>query len=112
MHAFLNESLRLTKELTGSEDDRGRAVTNLVVLGLGDIDESLRSRVHNIEQADESSSIVGDGHASSVMDEFVHTAGTCHKSSVIRVSKFEFDSSIIAPKIEKVPKSISSVFAL
>ena len=49
VHAFLDQALGLTKELSSGEHDRSGAIADLVVLTLSDIDKSLGSRVHNIK---------------------------------------------------------------
>jgi len=76
VHALVNEVLGLLEELTGGKHDRSGTVTDFVVLRLGDVDEGLGSGVHDVEELDESCSIVGDGHTSSVVDKLVHAAGT------------------------------------
>lgn len=76
MHAFLDELLGLLEELAGHEHDGGGAITDLVILRLGNVDEGLGSGVHNIEERNQSGTVVGDGDASAVMDEFVHTTGS------------------------------------
>jgi len=76
VHAFFNELFGLLEELTGRQDDGGGTVTDLVVLRLGNVDQSLGGGVHNVEESDKSSAIIGDDHLSSCVDKFVHTART------------------------------------
>jgi hypothetical protein len=76
VHAVLNKLLGLFEELTGEDDHGGGPVTDLVVLGLGDIDEGLGGGVDNVEELDQSGTVIGDGHTASIVDKLVHTAGT------------------------------------
>ena len=74
VHAFLDEGLGLTEELSGGEHDGSGAITDLVVLGLGDVDESLGGGVNDIKKSNKGGAIVGDGNATSVMDKLVHSS--------------------------------------
>ena len=76
VHAFLNELLGLLQEFASGEDDRGGAISDFVVLGASDIDESLGGGVHDVEETDKGGAIVGDSHTATVVDELVHAAGT------------------------------------
>jgi hypothetical protein len=76
VHALVNELLRLLEQLASSEHNRGGAISDLVVLGARNVDQGLGSGVHDVEQTDQGSTIVGDGHIATVVDEFIHAAGT------------------------------------
>ena len=76
VHAFFDELLGLLEELSGGEDDGGGTVTDLVVLGLGNVDEGLGSGVHNVEEADQSGAIIADGDLSAGVNKLIHTAGS------------------------------------
>jgi len=76
VHAFLNELLGILEELSSGEDDGGGTISDFVVLGLGDIDQGLGGGVDNVEEADKSGTIVGDGDGASTVDEFIHTTGS------------------------------------
>lgn len=80
VHTFLNEFLGLLEELAGHEHDGGSSITDLVILRLGDVDEGLGSRVHNVEELNQSGAIIGDGDTSAVVDKFVHTTGSYKKN--------------------------------
>jgi hypothetical protein len=58
VHAFLDELLALVEQLASEEDDTSGAVTNFIVLRLGDINESLGSGVNDIKKLDDSSAII------------------------------------------------------
>lgn len=76
VHALFNELLGILEELSGGENDGGGTISDFVVLGLGDIDQGLGGGVNNVEEADKSGTIVGDGHGASTVDEFIHTTGS------------------------------------
>ena len=75
VHTLFDEGLGLLEELTGDKHDGGGSITNLVVLRLGNIDESLGGGMHNVEKRDEGGTIVGDGNAATVVDQLIHTTG-------------------------------------
>ena len=75
MHAFIDESLGLFHELTGGKDDGSGSITDFIVLRPGNVYQGLGGGVDDVEEADQSGTIVGNGDASSVMDEFVHASG-------------------------------------
>jgi len=77
VHTLFNEFLGLLEELTSHEHNGCGAITDLVVLGSGDVNEGLGSGVNDVEETDKGGTVVGDGDASSVVDKFVHSAGSC-----------------------------------
>jgi len=58
VHTFLDEFLGLLEELAGHEHDGGSAITDLVILRLGNVHEGLGSGVHNVEELNQSSAII------------------------------------------------------
>lgn len=75
MHALINESLGLFHKFTSGKYDGSRSITYFIVLRPGDVDQGLGGGVDDVEEADQSGTIVGNGDASAVMDEFVHASG-------------------------------------
>jgi len=76
MDAVLHKALGLFEELGGEEHDRGGAVADFVVLRHGDIDQSARRGVDDVEQVDDGAAIVGDGHSAAILivDQFITSA--------------------------------------
>jgi hypothetical protein len=60
VHTLFDELLGGLEEFTSGKHDGGSTVSNLVVLRLSDIDESLSSGVDNVKEGNESSSIIGN----------------------------------------------------
>jgi len=58
VHAFFNEVFGNLEELSSGKDDGGGTISDFVVLGLGDIDESLGGGVDNVEETDKGGSII------------------------------------------------------
>jgi hypothetical protein len=58
VHAFLNELFGSLEELSSGQDDGGGTISDFVVLGLGNIDESLGGGVDNVEEGDEGGSVI------------------------------------------------------
>ena len=73
-HAFFDESLGLLQELSGGEDNGGGSISDLVVLGSCDINEGLSGWMHDVEETNQSGTIVGDSHTSAIMDKFIHSS--------------------------------------
>lgn len=57
----VDKPLSLPEQLRGEDTDRGRAVTDLVVLNLGDVHQDLGRRVVEGDRLEDRSSVVGDG---------------------------------------------------
>mmetsp|Transcript_9730 Transcript_9730/g.13306 ORF Transcript_9730/g.13306 Transcript_9730/m.13306 type:complete len:334 (+) Transcript_9730:749-1750(+) len=76
-----NELLGLLEELTGHDGDGGGAITDLLVLSLGDVDEDLGGGVVDVDRFENSGTIVGDsdGFARVLvahrLQDLVHTLG-------------------------------------
>lgn len=76
-NTVLNERLRFTHKLRRKKHHTSRPVSNLSVLRPRDIDERLRSGMHNIEEFEDRRAVVGDGRLTvGTDDELVHSAGT------------------------------------
>lgn len=65
VHSFLDESLGLEQQLAGKQHASCGAISDLGILGPGDINEDLSSRVHNIEQAHDLGTVVADSYLQS-----------------------------------------------
>jgi hypothetical protein len=76
VHALIDELLRLLQEFTSGQNDGSSSISDFVVLGAGNIDQSLGGGVDDVEETNESGTIVGDGNAAAIVDKFVHSAGT------------------------------------
>ena len=57
----LDKLLGLAEELSGEHGDRGGAVTDLLVLGAGDVDEDARGGVVNVDGLQDGGAIVSHG---------------------------------------------------
>jgi hypothetical protein len=60
--ALVEELLGLVEQGTGEDNDTGRAVTDLVVLGLGELDEEASGLVLDFHLLDNGGSVVGDNN--------------------------------------------------
>src|SRR5881628_1754644 len=70
---LLDEALRLLEELPGQDDGARRAVADLVVLGLRDLDQHLGRRVLDLDLLQDRDPVVRDRHVAEGVDEhFVH----------------------------------------
>ena len=49
MHALLQELFSLAEELSSQDNDRGRPITDLIVLRLGDVYENSRGSIVNVD---------------------------------------------------------------
>mmetsp|Transcript_5591 Transcript_5591/g.9776 ORF Transcript_5591/g.9776 Transcript_5591/m.9776 type:complete len:440 (-) Transcript_5591:876-2195(-) len=58
VNTLVDELLGLTEKLAGKNNDRGGAITNLVILGAAHIDKNLGSRVVNVNRAKNSCTCV------------------------------------------------------
>lgn len=60
MNFHVNELLSFSEQLSCEDCDGGGAVSNFLVLGFGDIDEDLGSRVVDVHRSEDGGAIVGD----------------------------------------------------
>jgi hypothetical protein len=72
---LFDEDLGLLEELAGEEDHGGGAVSDLVVLGLGDVDQGLGGGVDHVQHLEDRGAVVGDDRVAVELDELVHSPG-------------------------------------
>jgi hypothetical protein len=58
MQFHVDELLSLTKQLSSKYCDCGGSISNLLVLGLGDIDENFGGRVINMHRSEDGGSVI------------------------------------------------------
>ncbi|SGY78719.1 BQ5605_C008g04924 [Microbotryum silenes-dioicae] len=76
-HAVLDKGLALPQQLSGQQDDAGRAIADFRILRSSDIDQGLGGGVNDLEEFEYGRSVVGDGGLAVVADdELVHATGT------------------------------------
>ena len=59
VNSLMNELLALSQKLSGKDSDGSSSITDLLILGLGDIDQDFSGRVVNVDRLEDGSSIVG-----------------------------------------------------
>lgn len=62
------------EKLRGEDCDRGGSVPDLLVLGLGSLDENSGGRMADVQQREYRCSVIGDSVASVALDHLVHSA--------------------------------------
>jgi hypothetical protein len=69
VNVLVDEFLGLVEELTGDDDRGGGPVGDLVLLGLGDLDDHVRRGVVDVHLAENGDAVVGDDDGSAGVDE-------------------------------------------
>ena len=79
MDLLLHKLVGVLQQLRSDDDHAGGAITNLLVLGHGDIDEDPSSRIVHIDGFENSSSVICDSDllarllVTHRLEDFVHT---------------------------------------
>jgi hypothetical protein len=60
-YTFLHKGFAFLKKLTGENGNRSGTVTNLSILGSGNVNQNSGSRMDNIKELEDSGTIVRDG---------------------------------------------------
>ena len=106
VHTILNKLFRLFKQFTSHQHYRSSSITHLIILRFWNVDESLSSGVHDIEQWDQCSTIIWDGDTASIVNKFVHTARTY-------IRRRTFWINFLAPKnLNKSPNINTFILSL
>ena len=75
-HALVDELSGVLEQLSSQQHNSGGSITNLVILRLGNVHQSLCSGMHNVQQLHNLGAIVRDCRCFAIVNEFVHTTRT------------------------------------